>query len=122
MTDVREPTERDRHWLDHEGKLSASGLTAKAYAAEHSLSLNAFYQSRKRLRALGLIKRTRAVRGERNNREAKPMAFSKVEVASPGRSSLDFRISLPNGVVLEWSGGALPSLVIELVERLAQSR
>jgi len=25
-------------------------------------------------------------------------------------------------VVLEWSGGALPSLVIELVERLAQSR
>ena len=50
------------------------------------------------------------------------MAFSKVEVASPGRSSLDFRISLPNGVVLEWSGDELPSLVIELVERLAQSR
>ena len=122
MTDVREATERDRHWLDHEGKLSASGLTTKAYAAEHSLSLNAFYQSRKRLRALGLIKPTRAVRREKQNREAKPMAFSKVEVASPGRSSLDFRISLPNGVVLEWSGGALPSLVIELVERLAQSR
>lgn len=37
MRDVREPTERDRYWLDHEGKLSASGLTAKAYAAEHSL-------------------------------------------------------------------------------------
>ncbi|MDC1295767.1 hypothetical protein N8077_05485 [Myxococcota bacterium] len=122
MTDVREPTERDRYWLDHEGKLSASGLTTKAYAAEHSLSLNAFYQSRKRLRALGLIKRTRAVRREKQNRETKSMAFSKVEVASPGRSSLDFRLSLPNGVVLEWSGGELPSLVIELVERLAQSR
>ena len=108
--------------MDHEGKLSASGLTAKAYAAEHSLSLNAFYQSRKRLRELGLIKPTRAVHREKQNREAKSMAFSKVEVASPGRSSLDFRISLPNGVVLEWSGGALPSLVIELVERLTQSR
>ena len=122
MIDVREPTERDRYWLDHEGKLSASGLTTKAYAAEHSLSLNAFYQSRKRLRALGLIKPTRAVRREKQNREAKPMAFSKVEVASPRRSSFDFLLSLPNGVVLEWSGGELPSAVIELVERLAQSR
>jgi hypothetical protein len=122
MIDVREPTERDRHWSDHEGKLSASGLTAKAYAAEHSLSLNAFYQSRKRLRALGLIKRTRAVRGEGNNREAKSMAFTKVEVASPRRSSFDFRLSLPNCVVLEWSDGELPSAVIDLVERLAQSR
>lgn len=122
MTDDREPTERDRYWLDHEGKLSASGLTAKAYATEHALSLHAFYQSRKRLRALGLIKRPRAVRREKENREAKPMAFSKVEVASPRRAGLDFRLSLPNGVVLEWSGGELPSAVIDLVERLTQSR
>ena len=122
MTDVREATERDRYWLDHEGKLSASGLTTKAYAAEHSLSLNAFYQSRKRLRALGLIKRTRAVRREKNSRKAKAMAFAKVEVAAPRRASLDFRLSLPNGVVLEWSGSELPSPVVELVERLAQSR
>ena len=50
------------------------------------------------------------------------MAFSKVEVASPRRSSFDFRLSLPIGVVLEWSGGELPSAVIELVERLTQSR
>ena len=122
MTDVREATERDRYWLDHEGKLSASGLTAKAYAAEHGLSLHAFYQSRKRLRALGLIKRTRAVRREKNSRKAKAMAFAKVEVAAPRRASLDFRLSLPNGVVLEWSGSELPSPVVELVERLAQSR
>ena len=122
MTDVREPMKRDRYWLDHEGKLSASGLTAKAYAAERALSLHAFYQSRKQLRALGLLERTRAVRGERKNREAKSMAFSRVEVASPRRSNRDFRLSLPNGVVLEWSGGELPSPVIELVERLTQSR
>ena len=45
-----------------------------------------------------------------------------VEVAAPRRASLDFRLSLPNGVVLEWSGSELPSPVVELVERLAQSR
>ena len=40
------PTERDQYWLDHEKKLAASGLTAKAYAAEHELSLHALYQAR----------------------------------------------------------------------------
>ena len=122
MSDVRDPTERDRFWLDHEASLSASGLTAKAYAAKHGLSLHALYQSRKRLRAFGLLDRTRAVRGDKKKRSPNSVAFSKVEVASPRRSSADFRLSLPNGLVLEWSGGDLPSPVIELVERLTQSR
>ena len=51
MTESRGPTERDQYWLDHDSKLLASGLTAKAYAAENEISLHALYQSRKRLRA-----------------------------------------------------------------------
>ena len=47
MTTTATPTERDRFWLEHEAKLSASGQTAKAYAAAHDLSLHALYQSRK---------------------------------------------------------------------------
>jgi hypothetical protein len=121
MTESREPTERDRFWLDHDAALQASGQSAKLYAAAHDLSLHPLYQSRKRLRALGLMARSRAVRADKKT-SAKPIAFSKVEVSSPRRASSEFRLSLPNGLVLEGSGGELPSPVIELVERLTRSR
>ena len=115
------PTERDRFWLDHESAIRSSGQTAKEYAAAQDLSLHALYQARKRLRALGLMERSRTVRTDRKS-AAKPMSFSKVELATPRRSQADFRLSLPNGVVLEWSGSALPTPVVELVERLTQPR
>ena len=55
MPDSAKATERDRFWLDHEAALAKSGGTAMAYAADHKLSLHAFYQARKRLRALGYL-------------------------------------------------------------------
>lgn len=121
----RAPTERDRYWLDHEAKLAASGLSAKAYAAEQGLSLHAFYQARKRLRALGLLETGRARRSPKRAKAtqaaARPMAFSKLELHSP-RGEADFRLSLPGGAVLEWSGAELPPAVLDLVERLTSPR
>jgi hypothetical protein len=121
MPDSPEPTERDRFWLDHEAAIQLSGQTAKEYAAAQELSLHALYQSRKRLRALGLMERSRAVRPDRKS-ASKSVSFSKIELATPRRSSSEFRLSLPNGIVLEWSGAELPSPVVELVERLTQPR
>jgi hypothetical protein len=121
MPDSRELSERDRFWLDHETAIQSSGQSAKAYAEAHELSLHALYQSRKRLRALGLMERSRSVRADKKS-SAKPVSFSKVELSTPRRPSPDFRLSLPNGLVLEWSGGELPSPVIELVERLTRPR
>jgi hypothetical protein len=122
MTTTQQPTERDRYWLDHEAAIKTSGMTAKAYAAEHELSLHALYQARKRLRAMGLL----AAAGRRRRSDCKavpgPVAFSKVELAAPRASRLDFRLSLPNGLVLEWSGSELPLPVVEFVERLTQPR
>lgn len=120
-TTTQQPTERDRYWLDHEAAIKASGQTAKAYAAEHELSLHAVYQARKRLRAMGLLA---AARRRRSDCKAtpRPVAFSKVELTAPRVSQPDFRLSLPNGLVLEWSGSELPLPVVELVERLAQPR
>ena len=119
MSDSPKPTERDRYWLDHEAAVEASGQTAKAYAAEQGLSLQAFYQARKRLRTLGFLPsgRQRAVRPK-----AKTPAFSKVELLTPRRSSADFRLGLPNGLTFEWSGAELPSPVVDLLERLIQLR
>jgi hypothetical protein len=121
MPESRQPTDRDRFWLDHESALAVSGQTAKAYAAERELSLHAFYQARKRLRTLGFLPA-----GQRRRRpskaERKSVAFSKVELTPPRASRPDFRLSLPNGLVLEWSGAELPAPVVELVERLTRPR
>lgn len=117
------PTERDRFWLDHEATLAKSALTAKAYAAEQGLSLHAFYQARKRLRALGLLSRGHPKRGSSQAKASRAaVSFSKVELLTPERSRADFRLSLPGGAVLEWSGAELPPAVVDLVERLTAPR
>ena len=120
------PTDRDRFWLDHEATLLASGQTAKAYAAEQGLSLHAFYQARKRLRALGLLEagapRRSPKRHDAPTAKPRPVSFSKVEVRSPRQAAGEFRLSLPGGVVLEWSGETLPAAVVDLVERLSSPR
>ena len=120
MGTTAKPTERDQFWLDHEAALAASDQTAKAYAAEHDLSHHAFYQARKRLRALGLM--PSASRRAQKKVSPKAVAFSEVELRAPRVSSAEFRLSLPNGFVLEWSGAELPSAVVDLVERLTLSR
>jgi len=120
MGTTGEPTERDRFWLDHEAALIASDATAKAYAAEHGLSLHAFYQARKRLRASGLL--PTAAGKARKKPSPRRVAFSKVSLRAPQPSPAEFRLSLPNGFVLEWSGAELPAAVLGLVERLSTSR
>ncbi len=116
-------TERDRFWLDHERAIAKSGQSAKAYAAERGLSLHALYQARKRLKALGDLPSGRTVRSK--SRRVKPrsgVAFSKIELASSPARDLGYRLSLPSGLVFEWSGGEVPEPVVDLLERLAQPR
>jgi hypothetical protein len=120
-TRTQQPTERDRYWLDHEAVIKASGESAKAYAAKHELSLHALYQARKRLRAMGLLDAARRRRSDCKP-AMRPASFSKVELATPRTARAEFRLSLPNGLVLEWSGSELPLPVVELVERLTQPR
>ena len=84
--------------------VAASELTAKAYAAEQGLSLHALYQARKRLRALGAVASVRPSGRARKKPVREAVAFSKVELRLLGPVPAEFRLSLPNGVVLEWSG------------------
>jgi hypothetical protein len=51
-----------------------------------------------------------------------PVSFSKVEVTAPHAADLGFRLSLPSGLIFEWSGGEVPEPVVDLLERLAQPR
>lgn len=121
MGTAAKPTERDQFWLDHESRLAKSELTAKAYAAEQGLSMHALYQARKRLRSLGLMAPVERRRPGKRAPE-KTVAFSKVALRPSAAPSAEFRLSLPNGFVLEWSGGELPSAVVDLLERLTSPR
>jgi hypothetical protein len=115
----QQPTERDQFWLGHETAQGASGQTAKEYAAAQGLSLHAFYQARKRLRALGFL--AAAPDGRKTVRKrsrGKAVSFSKI-VVTPTVSDSRFRLELPGEMVLEWSGGDVPESVAVLLERLA---
>jgi hypothetical protein len=117
------PTERDCFWLDHEKAITASGQSAKSYAAEQGLSLHALYQARKRLKALGHLAGGKSATGRtRRTKSASSVSFSKIEVASPAASDLAYRLSLPSGLVFEWGGGEVPEPVVNLLERLAHPR
>jgi hypothetical protein len=110
----RVASERDRFWLKHHEAQGESGKDAKAYAASAGVSVQALYQARKRLRAQGLLAPGRA-------RSMTRARFSKVTVpASPAIEEARFRITLPNGAVLEWSGAASVGPVGDLVERMAR--
>jgi len=115
-TTPREATERDQFWLDHEAAQAESGQNAKEYAAEHGISVDAFYQARKRLRALGLLARPANGKAASPKRpSSKPMIFSKIAV--PASPEARFRLELPGGVAFEWSGDELPASAVALLER-----
>lgn len=89
-------TERDWYWLRHQQACERSGLTAKAYARKQRLSMHAFYQARKRLRALGAL--AAGVSAPRSS------GFARVEVAEAPRPR--YRVRFPNGALVEWEGVA----------------
>jgi hypothetical protein len=83
--------------------------------------MHSFYQARKRLRTLGLLPPARSRRSPKKAARQQ-VSFSKVELTPPSPSPAAFRLGLPNGLTLEWSGSELPSPVVELLERLIQPR
>ena len=113
-----QPSERDQFWLDHEAAQVASGQTAKEYAAAQGLSLDSFYQARKRLRALGLLAAApgREKSAPKQSR-SKAVSFSKIAV-TPTTTDPHFRLELPGEMAFEWSGGDVPESVVVLLERL----
>jgi hypothetical protein len=114
------PSERDQFWLDHEAAQAASGQTTKEYAAEQGLTPDAFYQARKRLRGLGLLAPARdGSQPSRKSSRRDPVSFSKIAVA-PAPIDPRFRVELPGGMALDWSGGDVPESVVVLLERLAR--
>ncbi|RDH89632.1 MAG: hypothetical protein DIZ77_15395, partial [endosymbiont of Seepiophila jonesi] len=80
-----------RHWLEHLQACAASGKGIAAYAAEHGLDAKAMYAGKKTLVKKGVLPTTRRRR----------FARAQAEVAV---SDSTWRIGLPNGVAVTFSG------------------
>jgi hypothetical protein len=79
-----------------------SGLSAKAYARRHKLSIQAFYQARKRLRAIGALD---AAPPQSSKAKSRPSGgFARVEV--PTTRGPRYRVRLSNGALVEWEGAS----------------
>ena len=99
-------TDRDRFWLRHHGACEKSGLTGKAYARRHRLSIYAFYQSRTRLREAGVLEAATDAKPRPESR------FARVEL--PIGAGPRYRVRLPNGALVEWEGASGPDLAVVL--------
>jgi len=84
-------TDRQQYWLDHIRTCEASGKGATAYAAEHGFRVGAMYAGKKALVRKGVLPGPQQSRFQRVQREA----------VSVGGT---WRIQLPNGVSVEFSG------------------
>jgi hypothetical protein len=101
-------TEHQRKWLRRLQACEASGKSFTEYAAEHGFPVRALYDAKKALVKKGVLPRTRKSR------------FQRVQTVTESADT-KWRIQLPNGVSVEFSGavdgGALSS-VLTTVARL----
>ena len=101
-------TERQRYWLEQIQACEASGKTVAAYAAAHGLNPQAMYAGKKALVNKGVLPRSSASR------------FQRAEVIDAG-SVCAWRIQLPNGVAVDFSGtvdGVALATVLTVAARL----
>ncbi len=82
-------TKHQRRWLEQIHACEASGKSVAAYALEHGFPVRAMYDAKKVLVRKGVLPRIRCSR------------FQRVEAATVGGG---WRIQLPNGVSVDFSG------------------
>jgi hypothetical protein len=101
-------TEHQRKWLGRLQACEASGKSFTAYAAEHGFPVRALYDAKKTLVKKGVLPRTQQKR------------FQRVQTTTE-TTDTKWRIQLPNGVSVEFSGnvnGGSLSTVLSTVARL----
>jgi len=102
-------TERQQYWLKHLRACEAAGKTTIDYARTHGINVKTLYSARKALAEKGTLPCPQATR------------FQKVQ--TPGRqphSDSQWRIQLPNGVVVAF-GGEFDASTLSLVLSSAAS-
>ncbi len=86
-----ELTDRQRYWLEQIKACEASGMSASAYAAQQGFHVGGMYAGKKSLIKKGVLPQVAGAR------------FQRVRAAVV-RIDSEWRIRLPNGVSVEFSG------------------
>ena len=60
-------TAKQRFWFDHIESCASSGVTMRAYSAQHGLDIQHFYYWKKQLKALGVLSSSSAAVGQAKN-------------------------------------------------------
>ena len=107
-----ELTRRQREWLTHLNRCTASGETKRAYAKRHRLSIQAMYYAAKDLRRRGALAPAR--------RAAQTASFVRVPTPAPTPGAWQVRFA--NGAVLEGANALTSESLTALVEALSVSR
>ena len=84
-------TERQQYWLNHIHACEASGKSIADYAVKHDINVKTMYAGKKMLVKKGILPRTRSNR------------FQRAQISSIAVTH-DWRIYLPNGVSIAFSG------------------
>ena len=85
-------TKRQAHWAMHLRACAASGLTSKAYAEKHQLSIHGLYQARKELRRREVLA---------SPAKSPSVTFAKVRAEPRVARGGVWRVRFSNGAVLE---------------------
>ena len=86
-------TERQRYWLNHIQSWNESGMRMSEYARDQNFPVRAMYDAKKALVKRGILPRSRASYTAR---------FEQVQIIDSSAES-EWRITLPNGSVVEFS-------------------
>jgi hypothetical protein len=84
-------TERQNYWLKHVRACEASGKSIADYAVDHDINVKTMYAGKKMLVKKGILPRTHSNR------------FQRAQLGSISANH-DWRIQLPNGVSVAFSG------------------
>lgn len=94
-------TPRQRFWVEHLRQCAERGQSLSAYAAEQRLKVSSLYEAKSQLRRRGLW-------------PVPAPQFVRVQPVRVGETlplPTVFRVSLPNGVVVEAAGGELSAVL-----------
>ena len=116
MTQHRQDlTDKQQHWLKHIQACESSGISVKAYAAQHSINAKTLYYWKKTLVKKGVLPRSRKPR-------APAVTFQRAQVIDTKSPDNQWNIRLPNGIQIGLTGVVNEvelALVLKTVTRLS---
>jgi hypothetical protein len=100
-------TERQRYWLEQIRACEASGVTVAEYATAHGITAQAMYAGKKILVKKGVLARTHRTR------------FQRAQVVDTVVVGSEWRVQLPNGVLVAFSGSVDAGMLTRVLSTAA---